>query len=307
MKEVFINKQARLTLLLVFLLFINATTISAMVASNAFPSPAGGETTNLQDGAHVQLSITTVSKTTSSLTSPISQSLPPLAAATANNGATRFYLIRHGETDWNVEGKIQGGGFDIPLNANGRVQAQMVAQELQNLPIGLVASSHLQRASETADMILTALQQQQQHPTNTIQRSIHKGLGEMSFGAFEGLAWRSETCDPGVRESILSISKQMTTDATVRFPGAAGETTLQVQERSLAVIKEIMEEHADQQHIVVVSHGRTNKVLLAALLYGNVLEYRHFKQSSECGLVVVAVVCVVFCDCVYSEHIILTF
>jgi broad specificity phosphatase PhoE len=286
--KVFVNKQARLTLLL-FLLFINATTISAMVASNAFP-PTGGKTTDLQDGAHVR------STTTSSLTSPISQSLPPLAA----NGK-RLYIIRHGETDWNLQGKIQGGGFDIPLNANGRVQAQMVAQELQDLPIGLVASSHLQRASETADMILTALQQQQQqqqHPTTTtksIQRSTHKGLGEMRFGTFEGFAQRSETCDPVVKESIRSISKKMTTDATVRFPGG-GENTLQVQERSLAVVKEIFEDHADQQHIVVVAHGRTNKILLAALLEGDVLKYRHFKQSSKyekwfCVLLVFVLLC----------------
>lgn len=257
-----------------------------MVASNAF-SPAGGETTKLQDGAHVP-SIMSAS-TTSTLTSPISQSLPPLA----NVNGKRLYIIRHGETDWNLEGKIQGGGFDIPLNANGRIQAQMVAQELQDLPISLVASSHLQRASETADIILAALQQQRTTTTtttesteSTIQRSTHKGLGEMSFGAFEGLAWRSESCDPVVKKSFLSISKQMTTDATVGFPGG-GENTLQVRERSLAVVQELLEEQADEQHIVVVAHGRTNKVLLAALLYEDDLKCRHLKQGSKCGLDVV--------------------
>ena len=256
-------------------------------------------TVGLQEDARVQSAM--ASTTTSCLTSPISQSLPPLANNLSNDGNKRLYIIRHGETDWNVKGKIQGGGFDIPLNANGRVQAQMVAQELQDLPIGVVASSHLQRASETADMILTALQQQQQQqqqdPTTTttksIQRSIHKGLGEMSFGTFEGLAWRSETCDPLLKESFLSVSKQMTTDAAVGFPGDDGENTLQVRARSLAAVQDIMETHADQQHIAVVAHGRTNKVLLAALLYEDVLEYRHLEQGSKCGIVVVVVVVVV--------------
>lgn len=63
-----------------------------------------------------------------------------------------IYLIRHGETDWNVERKIQGQ-TDIPLNSNGKQQAEEAANEIANLKIDRIISSDLSRAKETAEII----------------------------------------------------------------------------------------------------------------------------------------------------------
>lgn len=193
--------------------------------------------------------------------------LPPL-----QEGSKRLYLIRHGETDWNRAGKIQGGGYDIALNDNGRRQAEAVAEELKGLPIGVVASSHLKRATETADIIA------RKSVTIRSRRKVHEGFGEMRFGEFEGIAHRSPEIDPGLKQRFLSISKEVASNVDVRFPGG-GESTRDVQDRFLVAIKELLEEF-DEDHVAVVAHGRTNKVGLAALCQS--IDYDTLKQDSKC-------------------------
>ena len=77
-------------------------------------------------------------------------SLPPLP-----DGHKRLYLIRHGETDWNTENRIQGS-TDKSLNAVGLRQADALRRYLADAPIELIASSHLRRAAQTADAVAAA-------------------------------------------------------------------------------------------------------------------------------------------------------
>jgi probable phosphoglycerate mutase len=63
-----------------------------------------------------------------------------------------FYFVRHGETDWNKAKKIMGQS-DIPLNENGILQAQAVAEKIQALAIDVIVSSPLKRAWTTAEII----------------------------------------------------------------------------------------------------------------------------------------------------------
>lgn len=65
---------------------------------------------------------------------------------------TKLILVRHGETDWNVEDRIQGW-LDIPLNAEGRRQAEGLAEELAKMKIAVIYSSPLKRAFQTAEII----------------------------------------------------------------------------------------------------------------------------------------------------------
>jgi len=87
-----------------------------------------------------------------------------------------FYYIRHGQTDWNVEGRFQGG-MDIPLNETGITQALSVKTLLADLPITHIYSSPLKRARVTADIANEALNL----PITEIN-----GLMECSFGVLEG-------------------------------------------------------------------------------------------------------------------------
>jgi broad specificity phosphatase PhoE len=246
--------------------------------------------------------------------------LPPLLDGN-NNGPRRrrVYLIRHGETDWNLLYKIQGG-YDMPLNANGIRQANAVAnlfvvqgeeeegsrctkqpRSRMIVPVDLVASSHLERAHATADVVWKACceahrrpeEEEVVHPpilpmslsttatsttTTPISRVVYPGLSEMRFGCLEGLSRDKNYIPPTddanderqpshdrLLELYKHVSLQMRTDLTLPWPGG-GESQVDVQTRSLAAFYDILDAHPDKRHIVMVSHGRTNRVLLASLL-----------------------------------------
>ena len=90
---------------------------------------------------------------------------------------TQVYLIRHGQTDWNIERKYQGQK-DIPLNNNGKTQAFLVAERLsQEIQIDAIYSSDLMRARETAEEIAKRF---------NLEVRIHHGLRERNFGLLEG-------------------------------------------------------------------------------------------------------------------------
>jgi broad specificity phosphatase PhoE len=89
-----------------------------------------------------------------------------------------LYVVRHGETDWNAAERWQGH-TDIPLNANGRVQARAVAEALREAGLSGVVASDLSRARETARIIATEL--------GVAIAYVDAALRERSFGCFEGL------------------------------------------------------------------------------------------------------------------------
>eukprot|EP00536_Pseudo-nitzschia_multiseries_P016956 jgi/Psemu1/328390/estExt_fgenesh1_pg.C_13120002 len=79
---------------------------------------------------------------------PLRNLLPPLPViddddSNSNSRVVRVYVIRHGQTNWNLEGRIQGGGFDIPLNKTGKLQARLAAKALEGIPLDVVASSSM--------------------------------------------------------------------------------------------------------------------------------------------------------------------
>jgi probable phosphoglycerate mutase len=94
--------------------------------------------------------------------------------------ALSIYLVRHGETDWNAAGRLQGHN-DIPLNDVGREQAADAAERLPRT-VRSVVSSDLGRARETAEIVARAL--------GLPVPAIDAGLRERAFGAFEGLTSR---------------------------------------------------------------------------------------------------------------------
>lgn len=152
--------------------------------------------------------------------------------------ATRILAIRHGETAWNVETRIQGQ-LDIPLNPTGQWQAQRVAQALAGQDtIHAIYSSDLKRALETARAIATR--------TGAPLRT-HTGLRERGFGLFEGKTfveieheWPEESRRWRQREPHWSPPQ--------------GESLLQLRERISKTLDELAAQHAGEQ-IVLVAHG----------------------------------------------------
>lgn len=95
-----------------------------------------------------------------------------------NFQATTFYIVRHGETDWNIAGRMQGHA-DITLNDKGRLQAIDLASRLHDFSFTSCYSSDLRRAHETAEIVLN-------HKRSTIEIQPDKRLRERHFGDWEG-------------------------------------------------------------------------------------------------------------------------
>jgi broad specificity phosphatase PhoE len=149
----------------------------------------------------------------------------------------QLYLIRHGQTDWNVEGRYQGQ-TDQPLNATGRAQAEALAQQLAPLRFEAVYSSNLLRAVETAQIVAVAL-------GLTVQ--LDPRLREINQGEWEGqlvadiarlyrTAWADRTHNP-----LLA-----------RAPG--GESVAEVAARLADAAGDFARRHPAGP-VLVVSHG----------------------------------------------------
>lgn len=155
--------------------------------------------------------------------------------------ATRIIAIRHGETAWNVDTRLQGH-TDIGLNDRGQWQAQRVALALAEENVDAIYSSDLSRAHATAQAIA-------QRNTQLTQKQVptHTGLRERGFGIFEGQTY-AEIASNFPEES----ERWRTRDPHFAPPG--GESLLQLRERIARTVTELASRHVGQQ-IVIVAHG----------------------------------------------------
>lgn len=162
---------------------------------------------------------------------------------------SKIYLVRHGETEWNKEGRSQGCSNDIPLSEVGMIQANAIANRLKNESIDLFFSSNLTRAYQTAKAIAVY------HDKEVI---MHKEFMEISFGAWEGLRFDE------IKEKYIDVYKiWRDTPHIAKVPGA--ESILEIKERSMTKLMEIINTEKDK-NILIVSHGITIKVLIASII-----------------------------------------
>jgi broad specificity phosphatase PhoE len=143
---------------------------------------------------------------------------------------TTLLLVRHGETDWNAAGRLQGH-TDRPLNALGRRQAKELAERLAGERVDAIYASDLARARETAEIVGERL---------GLTVVIDPDLREKDWGSWEGL-----TGDERVHVEYV------------------GESTGEHRARMVRAVKRIAERHPDQR-IVVVTHGGSLRRIQAA-------------------------------------------
>lgn len=164
-------------------------------------------------------------------------------------GKTLVYLVRHGETTWNVERRFQGQ-LDVELSRTGVAQAEAVANWLAAQPVHFSAiySSDLKRAAQTAQAIGRRLK---------LTPQLHRDLRELHAGEWQGLlASEIEARFPG---QLAEWSAKVNTFTT---PG--GESIPKVQKRVYAAYNELVAEHPGDA-IIIVSHGAALTALLAAI------------------------------------------
>ena len=155
----------------------------------------------------------------------------------SHGAVTRILAIRHGETAWNVDTRIQGQ-LDVPLNDKGRWQATRVAAALADEGITALYSSDLQRAWQTAQPLAGA--------TGLMPRP-ERGLRERAFGVFEGLTWAEIE-----RDHPEASERWRKRDAT--FGPEGGERLAEFYERCVACVTALAQRHAGEL-LALVAHG----------------------------------------------------
>jgi broad specificity phosphatase PhoE len=149
----------------------------------------------------------------------------------------KLILVRHGETYWNKERRVQGGDSDIELNDTGSEQARKLAAFLENEPITAILSSPMQRTIATAKIIAS----QHQLPVEIVQ-----GLRELKVGELEGMPVSNLTT------TFSQFLMQWWQDrGAMKLPN--GESLIELQQRAWKVIEGLLEKHKDET-VVVVSH-----------------------------------------------------
>jgi len=159
----------------------------------------------------------------------------------------RIWLVRHGQTLWNEQGRFCGH-TDIPLSTLGRRQARQLSSHLQHVLITAIYSSDLSRARETAEIIAKKRQ---------IDIIVSPTWREIDFGAWEGLTYD---------EIAASFADQLGFFADPEhYAPPQGETLTEVLQRVTPALQEIMQ-RGHNGEIVLVSHGGVLRGLLCALL-----------------------------------------
>ena len=165
---------------------------------------------------------------------------------------SRYFLVRHGATEWNARGRIQGQS-DPSLNESGRGQARSLGMRLSSVPFAEARCSDLRRCSETAAGILQG--------RNDVPLREMPELREKNFGAWEGLTFREvEAHYPDLYRNWLRAG-----DPSFAPPG--GESDLQLYSRADSVLGRLREARTDSDaNLLVVTHGGMLRALIARLL-----------------------------------------
>lgn len=158
----------------------------------------------------------------------------------------KLYLVRHGETDWNLESKIQGQ-TDTSINDNGRKQAQELAERvIEELgTIKRIYSSRQKRALETAQIIGRRL---------SVSPVVHQGLEEICLGEWEGYTWKQ------VKEIFSEEYQIWHQNRRYQVP-PGGESYQQLLDRLLPALDGIMKK--ERQDVLIVTHSAVIMTLMS--------------------------------------------
>jgi broad specificity phosphatase PhoE len=159
-----------------------------------------------------------------------------------------IYIIRHGETEYNKLGLVQGSGIDASLNEVGVAQADAFYQHFQHIPFKRVYTSKLKRTHESVTHFLEA----------GIPWEQYEGLNEISWGTSEGKITNPEN------DKVYYDTIRRWADGETDLIINGGESPLAVAERQKSVLQII--DSRDEEPILVCMHGRAMRIILCQLL-----------------------------------------
>lgn len=173
----------------------------------------------------------------------------------------RWYLVRHGETEWNRADRAQGHA-DVPLSDAGREQAQALARAIGGRRFDAAFTSDLSRATETARILLTG---------GSLQPVVTPDLREMSYGRWEGFTFAdAERDDPALFAKLVNADPD--------FVAPSGEGVQQLMARVQAFADRARAEHAEGA-LLIVAHGGSLRALAVAMLRLPLASFRQLRLA----------------------------
>jgi phosphoserine phosphatase len=173
-----------------------------------------------------------------------------------------IYILRHGETDFNVRGIVQGRGVDTSLNERGQNQALAFFERYQSLPFEAVLTSTLQRTHQTVQKFIDL----------GLPWEQHADIDEMSWGTHEG-----QESNPTLREEYNEMLRQWS-EGNYDYSIGGGESLNELAERSRRFVEHL--KTRDESLILVCSHGRAMRSLMAALKNVQLREMEQYHHSN---------------------------
>jgi probable phosphoglycerate mutase len=162
--------------------------------------------------------------------------------------AKTFYIIRHGETDLNSQGIIQGRGMNTDLNEKGAVQAAAFFNAYRHIPFDIVYTSTLKRTHQTVSRFIE----------KNIPWKQHAGLDELAWGIYEGKP--SDITKP----AFLALTTAWL-EGAVHEKFDAGESPIEVQNRQLEALEELKKLPEEVSNVLICMHGRALRIFLCVL------------------------------------------
>ncbi|PVH25359.1 histidine phosphatase family protein [Sphingobacterium corticibacter] len=174
-----------------------------------------------------------------------------------------FYFIRHGQTDLNLRGIVQGRGVNSPLNEMGRKQAEAFFQAYKHVPFDKVYTSTLLRTHETVASFITA-----GIPTEQLV-----GLDEISWGIYEGRE-QDETIMAGFK-ALVDQWRNNLLDVAVENGESPNALVIRQQEAMQHMLAQ-----EDEELVLVCLHGRALRILLCHLTEMEVCQMDYFPHTN---------------------------
>ncbi len=159
-----------------------------------------------------------------------------------------IYIIRHGQTDFNVKQVVQGRGVNSDLNETGRRQAQAFFDKYHPVDFDVVYTSKLKRTHQTVAHFIS----------KNIPHEIRENIDEIDWGIFEGVE-HDKSLQKEYYDIIESWAKG---NLTIKIEG--GESAQDLADRLIPFVEEIKQ--SEHQSVLVCTHGRTLRVLMCLLL-----------------------------------------
>lgn len=161
----------------------------------------------------------------------------------------KIFIIRHGQTDYNLRGIVQGCGVDSELNERGKQQAEAFYQKYKNYPFDKLYTSNLQRTVQSVQKFIDA----------GLPHEKLEGLNEIHWGNKEGQPFTPEEND-----YYLTVTKSWQ-EGDIHMCIEGGESPVKVQERQKIALQHILNQE-NEKNVLICMHGRAMRILLCHLL-----------------------------------------